>query len=124
MNSANKMDTGISNILGAFKDPIIVMPGGWGESLPDWIKTEITLERLIENMEELKGETPTGTDAEACAYLFTASLRAPIGESWTRIYLYVAGKCVKRHSHNDLPEDIKVESLSNSDLRELNKLKA
>lgn len=82
----------ISDIVGVFTDPIIVFPGGWGDTLPEWIKSSITLERLMENMKALKGEEMTGTDAEACAYLYTASLTQPMGHNWTDIYLYVAGK--------------------------------
>ncbi|GAJ18593.1 unnamed protein product, partial [marine sediment metagenome] len=40
---------------------------------PEWLKTAITLERLVMNMKALKGELPTGTDAEACAYMMTAA---------------------------------------------------
>jgi hypothetical protein len=82
----------ISDLVGTFTDPIIVYPGGWGDTLPDWIRTQITLERLIENMKEAYGEQPTGTDAEATAYLYTASLTAPMSDDWTKIYLHVAGK--------------------------------
>ncbi|GAJ12460.1 unnamed protein product, partial [marine sediment metagenome] len=64
------MEKGISDIVGVFCDPIIVFPGGWGEDLPEWLKSAITLERLIENIKALKGEEMTGTDAEACAYLY------------------------------------------------------
>jgi hypothetical protein len=117
------VDRWIGDIVGALHDPIIVMPGGWGDSLPEWIKTQVTLERLIENMEMTKGKEPTGTDAEATAYLFTASLTAPMGEQWTRIYLYVAGRTMAKKKV-ELPEDIKVESLSDYDEQALNKLKA
>ena len=55
----------ISDIVGAIFDPIIVFPGGWGDTLPDWMKQKVTLERLMENMKALKGEKPTGTDLEA-----------------------------------------------------------
>ena len=41
-------------------------------------------------MKTTKGEQPTGTDAEACAYLNTASLTAPMDNDWSQIYLYVA----------------------------------
>lgn len=81
------VDKGISDIIGALVDPIIVMPGGWGDTLPDWIKGAITLERLIMNIGALAGEKMTGTDAEACAYLYTASLTAPPSRDWTQIYL-------------------------------------
>ncbi len=75
---AKTIEKGISDIVGVFTDPIIVFPGGWGDSLPDWLKTTITLERLGMNMKTLKGEEMTGTDAEACAYLYTASLTQPM----------------------------------------------
>jgi hypothetical protein len=38
------------------------------------LKTAITLDGIIGNMKALKGEKPTGTDAEVCAYLSTASI--------------------------------------------------
>ena len=36
----------VSDIVGIFTDPILVFPGGWGDTLPDWIKGAITLDRL------------------------------------------------------------------------------
>ncbi|GAI89077.1 unnamed protein product, partial [marine sediment metagenome] len=92
MNRDKTVEKGISEIVGVFCDPIIVMPGGWGDTLPEWIKTAITLERLMMNMKVLKGEEMTGTDAEACAYLYTASLTAPMDHDWSQIYLYIATK--------------------------------
>ena len=67
------VEKGISDIVGCLTDPIVVFPGGWGDTIPEWLKTAITLERMIGDMKELKGEEPTGTDAEACAYLMTVS---------------------------------------------------
>ena len=69
----------ISEIVGALTDPILVFPGGWRETLPEWLKTSITLERLVMNMRAIKGEEMTGTDAEACAYLNIDSLTQPMG---------------------------------------------
>ena len=86
------VEQGISDIVGVFTDPIIVFPGGWGDSLPDWLKSAITMERLIENVRALKEREMTSTDAEACAYLMTVSLTQPIDSDWTQIYLYIAGK--------------------------------
>jgi len=128
LNTENlKIDRGISDIVGVFTDPIIVMPGGWGDTLPDWLKQAITLERLIENMKALKGEEMTGTDAEACAYLYTAGLEAPMDSDWTQIYLYIAGKVYEKHRTKEsgvtMPEDIRVESLRDDQLRDLNRLK-
>jgi len=98
----------IDDMVGALTDPIIVMPGGWGDTLPEWIKTRITLERLAENMKELRGEQPTGTDAEATAYLYTASLTAPMSTEWANIYFYVFTKVMG----DKVPEDLRKEEIT------------
>ncbi|MBA7507877.1 hypothetical protein ES706_06606 [subsurface metagenome] len=122
------VEKGISDIVGVFCDPIIVFPGGWGDTLPEWLKTSITLERLVMNMRALKGEEMTGTDAEACAYLNTASLTQPMDHDWTQIYLYIATKVYEKwrtkESGVTMPEDIRVESLNDGQMRDLNRLKA
>ena len=118
------IEKGISDIVGVFTDPILVFPGGWGEDLPEWLKTAITLERLAMNMKALKGEEMIGTDAEACAYLMSAALSFPFDHDWTKIYLYVAGKVCRQHKQAEVPEDILVESLDADQMRDLNRLKA
>ncbi len=124
----DSIEKGISDIVGVFTDPIIVFPGGWGDTLPDWIKTSITLERLLENMKALKGEEMTGTDAEACAYLNTASLTQPMDHDWTQIYLYIATKTYEKwrtkESGVTMPNDIRVDTLNDEQRRDLNRLKA
>ena len=120
---AKSVDSMIGDLVGTLTDPIIVYPGGWGDSLPEWLKNAITLERLIENMKTTKGEQPSGTDAEACAYLNTASLTAPMDGDWSQIYLYVAGKTYTRWQKNKMPDDIRVDSLSNEQMADLNRLK-
>ena len=124
MNKTKTVDKGISEIVSVFSDPIIVFPGGWGDSLPIWLKEAITLERLAMNMRVLKGELPTGTDAEACAYLNTASLTQPMDSNWAQIYLYIAGKTYTQWKKAEMPEDIRVESLNDDQMRDLNRLKA
>ena len=127
VSEKQKVERGISDLVGTFTDPIIVMPGGWGDTLPDWIKTSITLERLVMNMESLKGKEATATDAEACAYLYTASLTAPMDSDWTQIYLYIATtvyeKWRSKESGVKMPEDIRVDSLSDYQMGELRRLK-
>jgi len=117
-------EQGISDIVGCFTDPIIVFPGGWGDTLPEWLKSAITLERMMDNMRALKGEEPTGTDAEVCAYLMTLSLAQPMDGDWTQIYLYVASQTYKRWNKSEIPADIAVESINNYQMGELNRLKA
>ena len=117
------IEKGISDIVGVFTDPIIVFPGGWGDTLPQWLKNAITLERLEMNMRTLKGEEMTGTDAEACAYLFTAALTNPMDHDWRQIYLYIATQTYRRWGKNEMPGDIAVDSLNDDQMRDLNRLK-
>jgi hypothetical protein len=119
----SSIDKGISEIAGVFTDPIIVFPGGWDDTLPEWLKGAITLERLEINMRALKGEKMTGTDAEACAYLYTAGLTAPIDRDWTQVYLYVATQTYRRWRKGEMPADIAVDSLDNEQMSELSRLK-
>jgi hypothetical protein len=74
-------------------------------------------------MKATNGEQPAGTDAEACAYLYTASLTAPMDDDWSQIYLHIAGKTYSRWGKNKLPDDIRVDTLSNEQLANLNRLK-
>jgi len=121
------VENGISDIVGCLTDPIIVFPGGWGDTLPDWLKTAITMERLIENMKVHKEEQMTGTDAEACAYLMTVSLTQSMDSDWSEIYLYVAGKVYEKHRTKEsgatMPEEIRVDQLSDYQMQHLDRLK-
>ena len=123
MNKATQVEKGISDLVGALTDPIIVFPGGWGDTLPDWLKNAITFERLAMNMRALKGEEMTGTDAEACAYLYTAALTQPMDHDWGQIYLYIATRTYRRWGKNEMPADIAVDSLGDYQVGELKRLK-
>jgi len=113
----------VSDLVGTFTDPIIVFPGGWGDTLPDWLKGAITMDRLEANIRASSGEEPTGTDAEACAYLYTAGLTAPMDHDWSQIYLYVASRTYARHKGGQVPEDIRVETINDYQMGELKRLK-
>ena len=125
--TTENVEKGISDIVGCLTDPIIVFPGGWGEDLPEWIKPAITMERLMMNVEALKTGQMTGTDAEACAYLYTTFLSIPPDHDWTQIYLYIATKVYERwhtkESGVTMPPDIRVDSISDDQMRDLNRLK-
>ena len=108
MVTDRETDGWISDLVGSLTDPIIVMPGGWGADLPEWIREEIIVERMIENMKSAKGEEMMGTDAEVVAYLYTASLEAPMDSDWVEIYLYMASKVMKRHTKQEMPADMRV----------------
>jgi len=119
----SQIEKGISDIVGALTDPIIVFPWGWGDTLTEWLKNAVTLERLVMNMKALKGQESTGTDAEACAYLYTAALTQPMDHDWGQIYLYIATQTYRRWGKNEMPVDIAVDSLSDEQMRDLNRLK-
>ena len=118
-----KVDGWIETSVGALCDPIIVYPSGWEDTLPDWIKPQITLERLIMNMKvtrEGKG-VPVG-DTEALAYIYPRTLDSPMTEQWTRIYMYVFNQAMKMKK-TEVPEDLKTEHLTDYDMQQLDDLK-
>ncbi len=117
------IDKGISEIAGIFTDPLIMSPGGWGDTLPGWLKQAIILERLVMTMKSFKGEVMRAGDCEACAYLYTALLEAPPDHDWADIYIYVTNKAIKDHKKGEIPPDLVVESLSNYQMGKLNHLK-
>ena len=121
-----KIDRAISDLVGSLTDPIICHKGQ-EERPPEWLRNAITLERLITNLAIQKGETPTGTDAEAAWYLSTASLESPFDEQWTRIYCYVFTKVYEKwrtkESSYNVPADIKVDKLNDYDMSHLRQLK-
>lgn len=121
-----KIDRAISDLVGSLTDPVICHKGQ-EERPPEWLRNTITLERLIMNLAVQKGETPTGTDAEAAWYLSTASLESPFDEQWTRIYSYVFTKVYEKwrtlESGSSVPVDIKVDKLNDYDMSHLRRLK-
>jgi hypothetical protein len=122
MKTEKQTDGWIDELCGALCDPIIVFPSPWKDDLPDWVKPQITLERLVMNMKVMKeGGVPVG-DTEAMAYMFPQTMEEPMTEQWFRIYMYVCNQAMK-FKKVEVPEDLKSESLSDYDRRELDDLK-
>ncbi len=120
--TSRQSDAWIGDIVGALSDPIIVYPSPWKEDLPDWIKPQITLERLIMNIKAAKeGGVPVGS-TEVMAYIFPRTMEAPMTEQWTRIYMHVFNEAMA-FKKVEVPEDLKSEKLSSHDMYELNGLK-
>ena len=112
----------IDEIVGALCDSIIVFPaGGWEHDLPKPLLDRLPLDRLAHNMLCLEGTASwdEACDLEALIYLYPASLAAPMGEQWTRIYLYLGTKCLG----SSFPDDIKRETLDQYDMAQLEDLK-
>jgi hypothetical protein len=98
--------------------------GAWGSSIPDRLKEEIILQRMLRLMKCKKERNrellDLATDAEACAYLFTACLEFPFDEDWAQIYFYVAAKAMPK---TKFPPDLTVTELTRNQLDDLNHLK-
>jgi hypothetical protein len=122
MTIEKKAEGWIDDLVGALCDPIIVYPSPWKDDLPDWVKPQITLERLVMNMKVLhEGGVPVG-DTEALAYIFPRTMEEPLSEQWMRIYTYVFTSAMK-FKKAAVPEDLRREILSDYDMRELADLK-
>ena len=122
MTLEKKTEGWIDDLVRALCDPIIVYPSPWKDDLPDWIKPQITLERLVMNMKMMHdGGVPVG-DTEALAYIFPRTMEEPLSEQWMRIYTYVFTSAMK-FKKVEVPEDLRCESLNDYDMRELNDLK-
>jgi len=122
------LDDGISELVGALFDPIIVWPSPWQADLPEWIFGEIKMQRLIQLMIARKDESQRGmaTDAEALAYMYPLTLERPIDRDWTEIYLYRGTRVMGSKTsgkNREFPEDIRKDSLTDEQMRDLNQLK-
>jgi len=111
----NQIDKQIDALVGALTDPIIVFDPGWAETLPDWLKGEIKLQRLAQLM---TGER-IATDAEALAYVSNASLSAPLSSEWVEIYQYL----LTRVMGDKVPDELKKEGLGGYEMGLLRELK-
>ena len=113
---------GIEEAVAALTDPIIVFPNtGWEQDLPEGLKKRLPMDRLAHNMLCLNGKArwDEAPDIEALLYLFPASLAAPMGHYWTKIYLYLGTKVMGEI----FPDDIKEKSLSDYEMGMLRDLK-
>ena len=122
MNSTDS-DKWISEIVGVFTDPIIMYPSPWMDTLPDWIKPAITIDRLLECARSNKEGHPTATDSEAMAYMYPRSLESPLGHDWTEIYLYLGTRVCRQHRKVEFPADVAKETLTDGQMRDLRDLK-
>lgn len=112
----------VEELVGALTDPIIVYPGGgWENDLPDNLKRELPIHRLAHLMKCAKGRADMEevTDLEALLYLYPASMAAPMGDQWSRIYLCLGARVMG----DKCPEDIREKDLGQYDLGELRRLK-
>jgi hypothetical protein len=124
--SPKQVDGWIDDLLGALTDPIIIYPSPWGDDIPENLKQQIPLERLIMNMKvthEGKG-VPVG-DVEALVYMFPRTMESPMTSEQFRIYIHLFNHAME-FMRVEVPEDLKqkkYEELSKYEMNQLDDLK-
>jgi len=93
-----EVDYFIAKLMTTIEPTIVTANQDWGETIPEWLIERIRIQRFVEHFKELRGEkVKEASDEEAFAYLYTASLVAPLREEWARIYLYLGYKVAPEH---------------------------
>lgn len=92
---------------------LVVADGGWGETIPSWLKDEVVTERLL-NPDKVG-------DAEVCLYLYTATFKAPMEYNMGGVYVYLSSKIMKRKGI-ELPLEVE-DKLNPDQERDLDQLR-
>ncbi len=83
-----KTETWMARMMWALSGPIIVMPGYQTMPIPEDVRSQISMERLL----LLAKDESLSSEAEAMWYISTASLVAPLSLNWVNIQLYLCRK--------------------------------
>jgi len=76
----------VDTILYGLSAPLIFGPGGWGESYPEDMRS---LGRIMRLASAAKcHDTQMSNKFDAHAYLYSMSMLAPMGHSWTKIFFH------------------------------------
>ena len=103
----------------ALAEPLIVYPGGWDCSLPEWLRQAVAEERLARAGSDNDG---LATLAEVLCYLFTAGLAAPLNHEWAEIYVNLAAQYMAARGAT-LPDDMQQRALTGYEERLLQELR-
>lgn len=122
--SEKQVDSWISDLVGALTDPIIVFPSPWQADIPEDLKKQIPLERLLMNMKVMHDDkgVPVG-DVEALVYMFPRTMDAPMTDQQNRLYMYCFNKAMQ-FMRKEIPDsDLKRDTLDSYDMHQLDDLK-
>ena len=119
MTAAKRRDAGLDPLLEALCGTIILAPGYAWHEVPDWIRDQVRLERLVAASAP---QWHVATEAEALAYLCTLSPNNKFPHDAAQVYLYLATKYLRREG-KVVPEEIAVETLTTDQKRLLTKLR-
>ena len=119
-----KLDLLFAKLTTAIKPTIVTASLDWGEYLPQWLIERIRIQRFVEHFKELNGEKiKEASDEEAFAYLYTASLVAPLRDEWFRIYMYLGYKVAPERMKEKIVELNPPEELTDYEKYMLQRLK-
>ena len=109
------------------RNRFIVADKGWAETIPEWLLKEVESERMILGMGSLIKPEFAGKvgDAEACAYLYTASMRGLLSGELAQVYVYLVAKLsqMKGRKLPDIAEEKLKQGLTQYEQTALDKLK-
>lgn len=78
--------------------PIIVSGGGWQDSIPSWLLKAIPVARFEAIATEVEsGVVGLATAEELLAYLYPATMIAPMKHQWYQVYMYVGNEVLTKH---------------------------
>ena len=117
-------DHAMDELIGSICDPIIAWPSPWMDTIPEDLKAQVPLERMILQMQYIQGQIKemTATEVEALIYMYPRTLEAPVGETWTQIYVFLGARVCGRIGRN-VPDDMTGVVLTRHQEQLLNDLK-
>ena len=96
----------LDDLLRIFSDPVVLYPPAGVDILPNDLREEIQVERMLQRLKVPYPEKiDRATDAEALAYLMSASLEIPLNHDWYKIYTHLFGKYVEQRNLR-IPESL------------------
>lgn len=109
---------------------LVVGDASWADMIPKWLLDEIGNERMLMGLvgimkSDLAPSDRVG-DAEMCAYLMTASMRAPMPYQYTEIYVWLTARVMER-TGKELPDFLEAKlkrGLTQDEERELRELRS
>ncbi len=104
----------IDELVGCFSDPIIVYPSGWEDTVPESLKQDITIHRMLQMMKP--SEQGMASSPEVCAYMYTVTMAHPVASEWVNIYMYA----MTQYKGDMMPADIRQDNLSKYEMDHLN----
>jgi len=79
--------------------PVILHRSPWAETLPAWVIPAIYADRAEQIAQEVREGTigAFATPLEVMAYLYPATLDAPLAYEWVQVYLYCGQEALAKH---------------------------